>query len=295
MPFKNKEITNRLRKRSLFHCELCDIIDINGECAHIISIADNGPRSYTMFDEYKHKSNKELLQLLDNENNGLYLCRNCHGKIDNKNNSEFTVEFLHEIQKYSINKDRSSPTYDVDKVKNELIEKELFILIGNYHYNDNYHNMDELAKKISNKWILLFSENHPSIRFIHKFINDLSHCCHLWTYPLIKIIVNDFCLYMIRIPNVMYDVNIQNIIFELIEIIYKSMEKLYRIGKNTSVCYSWYKLYIWLLIFSNLKNWNRIFFLRAHFTNKYNIIGDGFIKINNHMDYIIGIADKPHW
>ncbi|MBR4672266.1 MAG: hypothetical protein IKO78_03600 [Bacilli bacterium] len=55
-----------------------------GEAAHINAVSRNGPRyDPSLPDEY-----------ISSQENGLWLCRECHKKIDNKNDRRYTVELL---------------------------------------------------------------------------------------------------------------------------------------------------------------------------------------------------------
>ena len=60
-------------------CQLCHIVTCDGEYVHIVARSKDGPRDkQTLVNEGTITSNYEL----NKASNGLYLCSNCHTKID---------------------------------------------------------------------------------------------------------------------------------------------------------------------------------------------------------------------
>lgn len=91
--YAKRQIYNRAKG----YCELCGKKVSDGQIAHIISVTPDGPRSYTKIFEHSELFHLPTLNLIFNNSprNGLYLCYECHRKIDTKQNEHiYTVELL---------------------------------------------------------------------------------------------------------------------------------------------------------------------------------------------------------
>lgn len=89
-----------LGRLAKFHCILCKELAVHGEGAHVISLMDNGPRTYKNLSVYKNLNYKEINKKLNKVSNGIWLCPSCHTKIDYKNNINiYTIDFLLNIKK----------------------------------------------------------------------------------------------------------------------------------------------------------------------------------------------------
>ena len=76
-----------LAEKTDYKCCICDKKSTNGQAAHISAAAEGGPR-------YQHMSTEQRKSI----SNGIWLCRDCHFKVDN-DPSKYNVDYLRAMKK----------------------------------------------------------------------------------------------------------------------------------------------------------------------------------------------------
>jgi hypothetical protein len=91
--FSEKGKTIIIRKASL--CLMCHMPTTLGECVHIVAAGKKGPRNKD--DLVRQGEISKTYDVSDPDDNGLYLCPNCHTLVD-KYPKVYTYEFLTRLQ-----------------------------------------------------------------------------------------------------------------------------------------------------------------------------------------------------
>lgn len=122
--FTNKNFSTKTKLRlikSASICQMCSMKNYYGNCAHIVASGKNGPRN-------KNKLVSEGIitndYVVDSFENGLYLCANCHAKIDN-NPEIYTYDYLVNLKKNSCtqvlpHEDHNLPYVSTESVVNDV-------------------------------------------------------------------------------------------------------------------------------------------------------------------------------
>ncbi len=180
---KNKKLVKRISKRTnikvkgfskqtkielkqIFNsvCVLCSKYDDNGEYAHIISLSEKrkGPRHYTKIFGKIEKISAEII--FNHVSYGLYLCHNCHHKIDNSP-LDYPVDMLtfkrslsllkkhdtvEESRKYNEKKDYIKRlARDIErKINNESVDDDILHIINEGYYVLSFYDWIEVLEII---------------------------------------------------------------------------------------------------------------------------------------------------
>lgn len=120
--FSEKVKLNIIKKAA--RCQMCNLLTDCGECAHIVASSNNGPRNKRqIIQEGVISSDYEV----NREENGLYLCANCHTLID-RNPDKYTFEFLHHIKDSFRDEKTQITEHDIKKSMNDSSRQDLDII-----------------------------------------------------------------------------------------------------------------------------------------------------------------------
>lgn len=108
--FSEKTKTQIIKNAS--RCQMCDTFTAIGECAHIVASSKNGPRNKQELTQDGTISEDYNIQSADN---GIYLCANCHTKID-KYPKVYTFEYLKSLAEH---KDVNQIDHDTNQIDND--------------------------------------------------------------------------------------------------------------------------------------------------------------------------------
>ena len=125
----SKKVKNKIKNLFKELCALCGCHPESFQYCHIISNSDKnkGPRHYTKNDRYKHLNKDQIVNIIDHEDNGLFLCSNCHKTIDIYVN-KYSIQFLEYLRWIKINNyddyiiNRNKLIYIVSKI-NDLYKE----------------------------------------------------------------------------------------------------------------------------------------------------------------------------
>jgi hypothetical protein len=98
-------------------CALCDkfICKSLGQGGHIVSLSPKGPRSYKNYEQYNHLEDFHAKKIFDHNSNGLWLCYECHRKIDVIEPEKYPMELLYVLRQTKINQRKhSDPIEDIN-------------------------------------------------------------------------------------------------------------------------------------------------------------------------------------
>lgn len=266
------------------NCFLCKKYTIEGQCAHIVSMALTGPRSYMNYNQYSHLSPEVAKKIFDHWSNGLWACYECHKKID-KNPEEHTLEYLLSLKygiysQYSTYDDTHKNSYDVYKnIINNVIE--------NIKINKDITEID--IKKINS----FFNDNRYLVDMCdlaNNFINEIYNTSYIYRHlsktNLLNDIIYEFCLALGS--NKILLNKYENAVWELIELV-GNISSIHINKKNidqndlNNYC-KLIKSYSYILAVADDKQTNNIKEVGYHIL-KTNNITDEFVK--NYFDFIV--------
>lgn len=141
-----------IKKASI--CQMCKLQTDCGECAHIVAAGKNGPRN-------KHQLVQEHIipddYDVNTDENGLYLCTNCHTMID-RNPNKYSYQYLTQIKNNKI-----------DATKTIKSSGETLTCPNISHQEESIHedivcitsmNCDLCGKSFTSKYSLEYHINH---------------------------------------------------------------------------------------------------------------------------------------
>lgn len=296
-PQKSKKIRSEfskagrkeIRDRFKMMCALCDVIvpSENGQCAHVISRKNKGPRSYTQYERYSALPIDILKKLFDHPDNGLWLCHSCHNKIDD-NPTTYTYEYLENI--------RLVKTSELSKVKSDeqyphelkRWRRSIDMTIEGIELNRVSDVFPSMEKFLNNEelnpchWLQLFD----------RLVRPLTRKCIFLDHQQMNMLIQNYCRHLKTESIIQSQVETQD---ELIEYVFYIAEDYICKNKECAPSYTFanedmrgslnvLKVCLYLLAIVGQEQCERIKDLLDHYVNKFGIDDT---SIRKYLRYLI--------